>query len=78
MFMVGKGMGRARVRAASTNNTKIKGKILFAFPDDNGDDKMIHSMVLPRASADKARLSSCKGRGSHVTSLRQQGPVSTH
>lgn len=41
---------------ASTNSTKIKGKILFAFPDDNDDDKMIHSMVLLRASEDKARL----------------------
>ena len=78
VFMVGKGMGRARVRAASTNNTQIKGKILFAFPDGNSDDKIIHSIVLLRASADRARFSSYKGRGSHVTSLRWQGPMSRH
>lgn len=42
LFMVGEGMGRARVRVA----TEIRGKILFAFPDGNGNDEMIHSMVL--------------------------------
>lgn len=46
MFMVGRGMGRARVRVANTNNTKIKGKILFVFPDENSIDKIIHSTVL--------------------------------
>jgi len=70
VFLVGKGMWRTRVQAASTNDAKIKGKILFAFPDD---DKMIHSMVLLIASADGASPSLCKGRGSHVTSPRWQG-----
>lgn len=45
MFMVGRGMGRAKVRVASTN-IKIKGKILFVFPDENSIDKIIHSTVL--------------------------------
>lgn len=39
MFIVGKGIVRAKVQAASTNIIKIKGKILFASPDDNSDDK---------------------------------------
>lgn len=75
MFMVGKGIGRARVQAASTNTIKIKGKILFASPDDNSNDKMIHSMVLLGAPE---RLSSFKEQGSHITSLRQQGPMTRH
>lgn len=46
MFMVGKRMGRAGVDVASTSNIKIKIKILFAFPDENGDHKIIHSMTV--------------------------------
>lgn len=64
VFIVGKGIVRARVQAASTNIIKIKGKILFASPDDNSDDKMIHSPVLLGASE---RLSTCKEQGSHIT-----------